>query len=69
MAIMRTSRGPRRVKEDRLELRISDLEKEAFKKAADLAGVPMSTWVRETYDGRPSASWKRPRSRSHSFDT
>jgi uncharacterized protein (DUF1778 family) len=39
--------APARLKADRLELRIGALEKEAFKRAADLAGIPVSTWVRE----------------------
>ena len=30
-----------------LLVRLDDSEKEAFKDAADLAGVPLSTWVRE----------------------
>jgi len=30
-----------------LLVRLDDGEKEAFKDAADLAGVPLSTWVRE----------------------
>jgi predicted HicB family RNase H-like nuclease len=30
-----------------LLVRLDDSKKEAFKDAADLAGVPLSTWVRE----------------------
>ena len=30
-----------------LEVRLEEAEKRAFKNAADLAGLPMSTWVRE----------------------
>ena len=37
----------RKNREDRLELRLIDEEKEAFRQAADLAGVPLSAWVRE----------------------
>jgi uncharacterized protein (DUF1778 family) len=32
---------------DYLEIRVESAEKEAFKSAADLAGIPVSTWVRE----------------------
>lgn len=30
-----------------LQIRVSDAEKEAFQSAAELAGIPMSAWVRE----------------------
>jgi uncharacterized protein (DUF1778 family) len=30
-----------------IEFRLSDLEKQAFQDAADLAGIGLSTWVRE----------------------
>ena len=30
-----------------LEIRVESAEKQAFKDAADLAGIPVSTWVRE----------------------
>jgi hypothetical protein len=30
-----------------LQIRISDEEKEGFELAADLAGIPLSSWVRE----------------------
>lgn len=39
--------GPRKNRDDRLELRLGDEEKRAFREAADLAGVPLSAWVRE----------------------
>jgi len=34
-------------KNDYLDIRISILEKKAFRDAAQLAGIPVSTWVRE----------------------
>jgi predicted HicB family RNase H-like nuclease len=30
-----------------LEVRVESLEKRAFKDAADLAGIPLATWIRE----------------------
>ncbi len=30
-----------------LEIRVDPSEKQAFKDAADIAGIPMSAWVRE----------------------
>ena len=30
-----------------LEVRVQAAEKQAFKDAADLAGLPLSTWIRE----------------------
>jgi len=30
-----------------LEVRVEGLEKRAFRDAADLAGIPLATWVRE----------------------
>jgi hypothetical protein len=35
------------MKTDLLQLRLLPMEKEAFQKAADLAGVALSAWVRE----------------------
>jgi uncharacterized protein (DUF1778 family) len=35
------------MKTDLLQLRLLPAEKEAFQKAADLAGVALSAWVRE----------------------
>ncbi len=34
-------------KNDYLDIRINNLEKQAFREAAQLAGIPISTWVRE----------------------
>lgn len=34
-------------KNDYLDIRINSLEKKAFREAAQLAGIPISTWVRE----------------------
>jgi len=36
-----------RLRSEALLVRLETTEKEAFKDAADLAGVPLSTWVRE----------------------
>ncbi len=36
-----------RLRSESLLVRVESTEKEAFKSAADLAGVPLSTWVRE----------------------
>ena len=36
-----------RLRSEALLVRLESTEKEAFKEAADLAGVPLSTWVRE----------------------
>ena len=30
-----------------LEVRVEGLEKRAFRDAADLAGIPLATWIRE----------------------
>lgn len=30
-----------------LEVRVDTLEKRAFRDAADLAGIPLATWIRE----------------------
>ncbi len=30
-----------------LQIRLSDREKEGFQAAADIAGIPLSSWVRE----------------------
>ena len=35
------------MKSDLLQLRLKPSEKEAFQLAADLAGLPLSAWVRE----------------------
>jgi hypothetical protein len=39
--------GSANQKVDVLEVRLASGEKEAFKDAADLAGIPLSSWVRE----------------------
>ena len=39
--------SPGERKAETLDVRLEVGEKEAFKKAADLAGIPMSLWVRE----------------------
>jgi hypothetical protein len=36
-----------RLRNEALLVRVESTEKEAFKSAAELAGVPLSTWVRE----------------------
>jgi hypothetical protein len=36
-----------RLRDQPLLVRLESSEKEAFRDAADLAGVPLSTWVRE----------------------
>jgi len=36
-----------RAKNTTIEFRLSDLEKQAFQDAANLAGIGLSTWVRE----------------------
>ncbi len=38
---------PSKAKVEYLEVRLEVAEKQAFKDAADLAGLPLSTWVRE----------------------
>jgi hypothetical protein len=35
------------MKSDRLDMRMTPAEKQAFQEAADLAGVALSAWVRE----------------------
>jgi predicted HicB family RNase H-like nuclease len=30
-----------------LEIRVQSLEKQAFRDAAELAGIPLATWIRE----------------------
>ncbi|MFI5460666.1 MAG: plasmid mobilization protein [Isosphaerales bacterium] len=48
---MRTTGRPQKSVKDRkakyLEVRVSESEKQAFQDAADLAGISLSTWVRE----------------------
>jgi len=38
---------PSRTKDEYLEVRLGVAEKQAFKEAADLAGLALSAWVRE----------------------
>lgn len=41
-------RPPKAVKRDEyLEIRLETTEKQAFRDAAELAGIPLSAWVRE----------------------
>ncbi len=40
----RRGKGPRT---DRLEIRLESNEKDGFQDAADIAGIPLSNWVRE----------------------
>ena len=35
------------VKSDYLEIRLGALEKQAFKQASEIAGIPLATWARE----------------------
>jgi antitoxin component of RelBE/YafQ-DinJ toxin-antitoxin module len=35
------------VKQQVLQIRLADEEKEGFQQAAELAGIPLSSWVRE----------------------
>lgn len=39
--------GSDKTKSEYLDIRLEPAEKEGFKAAADLAGVPLATWVRE----------------------
>jgi hypothetical protein len=39
------------MKSDHMQLRLQATEKEAFQKAADLAGLALSAWVRERLRG------------------
>jgi hypothetical protein len=39
--------GSDKAKGEYLDVRLEAAEKEAFRSAADLAGVPLATWVRE----------------------
>jgi hypothetical protein len=42
-----TSTKPARPRDDRFELRLEEAEKNGFKVAAGLAGLPLSAWIRE----------------------
>jgi hypothetical protein len=43
----RPRKTPNQVKAEYLELRLAPLEKQAFKQAAEIAGIPLAAWVRE----------------------
>ena len=43
----RPKKPPGRAKTRYLQVRVEEAEKEGFDTAADLAGLPLSTWVRE----------------------
>jgi hypothetical protein len=43
----RPPKAPDRLRDDKLLVRLESDEKEAFQSAADLAGVSLSSWVRE----------------------
>lgn len=45
--LVRALRERRPMKTDLMQLRLQADEKEAFQEAADLAGLPLSAWVRE----------------------
>jgi hypothetical protein len=40
-----------KVRTDRLEIRLERGEKEAFQRAARIAGIPLSSWIRERLRG------------------
>lgn len=43
----RPTKEPEHLRNDKLLVRLEQDEKEAFKDAADLAGISLSSWVRE----------------------
>ena len=43
----RPKKDPNKVQTEYLDVRLVTNEKEAFKAAADLAGMPLSAWVRD----------------------
>jgi hypothetical protein len=43
----RPRKAPDQIKGDYLELRLAPLEKQAFKQAAEIAGIPLAAWARE----------------------
>jgi uncharacterized protein (DUF1778 family) len=43
----RPPKGPDRIKSEYLDMRLEVSEKQAFRDAADLAGLDLSAWVRE----------------------
>lgn len=44
---MTSQQGARYKKTDFLEVRVEPREKQAFSQAAELAGIPLSAWIRE----------------------
>ena len=53
--IGRPPKGEGKIKNIRLDMRLDESEKEAFRLAAELSGLDMSAWIRERLR---SASWK-----------
>ena len=47
----RPNKAPGRTKGDYLDIRLETAEKQAFRDAADLAGLDLSAWVRERLRG------------------
>jgi hypothetical protein len=43
----RPRKAPGEAKNEYVEMRLASLEKQAFRDAADIAGVPLATWMRE----------------------
>ena len=43
----RPPKGPDRIKSEYLDMRLEASEKQAFRDAAELAGLDLSSWVRE----------------------
>jgi hypothetical protein len=43
----RPKKAPNQLKADYLELRLTPLEKQAFRQAAEIAGIPLAAWARE----------------------
>jgi uncharacterized protein (DUF1778 family) len=43
----RPLKGSDKVKGDRLNIRLSELEKQGFNEAAELSGLELSAWIRE----------------------
>jgi len=43
----RPKKSPEAIKADYIEVRCEESEKQAFRKAAEAAGLPLSGWIRE----------------------
>jgi uncharacterized protein (DUF1778 family) len=43
----RATSEPKKNRDDRVELRLEEAEKQAFREAARLSGLPLSAWIRE----------------------